>query len=77
MSLSQPVIVLVHGAWADASSWSSVISAADQVIPPAELTFMAKRAGARITDINAGHLSLISESSVVTDVILQAVQATG
>jgi pimeloyl-ACP methyl ester carboxylesterase len=26
MSVSQPVIVLVHGAWADASSWSSVIS---------------------------------------------------
>ena len=26
MSLSQPVIVLVHGAWADASNWSSVIS---------------------------------------------------
>src|SRR3984893_5690710 len=26
MSPSQPVIVLVHGAWADASSWTSVIS---------------------------------------------------
>src|SRR4029079_8780072 len=26
MSVSQPVIVLVHGAWADASSWNSVIS---------------------------------------------------
>ena len=25
MSLSQPAIVLVHGAWADASSWNSVI----------------------------------------------------
>ena len=25
MSISQPVIVLVHGAWADASSWNSVI----------------------------------------------------
>jgi len=40
MSTSQPVIVLVHGAW-------------------------------------AGHLSLISEASVVTRVILEAVQATG
>ena len=26
MSPSQPVIVLVHGAWADASSWNSIIS---------------------------------------------------
>jgi len=33
--------------------------------------------GARITDVNAGHLSLVSEPSVVTHVILQAVQATG
>jgi hypothetical protein len=38
---------------------------------------MAKRAGARITDVDAGHLSLISDPSVVTRVILQAAQATG
>jgi hypothetical protein len=38
-----------------------VIGTTDQVIPPAELTFMAKRAGARIADLDAGHLSLISE----------------
>ena len=63
-------------AWKTIPSWA-VIGTADQVIPPAELTFMAKRAGAHITDINAGHLSLISEPSVVTNVILEAVQATG
>lgn len=28
-----------------------------RAISPAELTFMATRAGARITDVNAGHLS--------------------
>jgi hypothetical protein len=37
---------------------------------------MAQRAGARITDVNAGHLSLISKAPVVTSVILQAVHAT-
>ncbi len=63
-------------AWKTIPSWA-VIGTGDQVIPPAELTFMAKRAGARITDVNAGHLSLISKPSVVTRVILQAVQATG
>jgi hypothetical protein len=52
--------VLVHGAWADASSWNSVLPA-----------------GARITDVDAGHLSLISEASLVTRVIFEAVQATG
>ena len=63
-------------AWKTIPSWA-VIGTGDQVIPPAELTFMAKRAGARITDVDAGHLSLISEAPVVTRVILEAVQATG
>jgi pimeloyl-ACP methyl ester carboxylesterase len=54
-----------------------VIGTGDRVIPPAELTFMAKRAGAHITDVDAGHLSLVSEPSVVIGAILQAVQATG
>ena len=53
-----------------------MIGTGDQIIPRAELTFMAKRAGARITDVDAGHLSLISEASLVTRVILEAVQAT-
>jgi pimeloyl-ACP methyl ester carboxylesterase len=63
-------------AWKTIPSWA-VIGTGDQVIPPAELTFMAQRAGAHITDVNAGHLSLISKPSVVTRVILEAVQATG
>ena len=63
-------------AWKTIPSWA-VIGNGDQVIPPAELMFMAKRAGAHITDVDAGHLSLVSEPSVVTGVILQAVQATG
>ena len=54
-----------------------MIGTADHVIPVASQTFMAKRAGARITDVDAGHLSLISEASLVTRVILEAVQATG
>ena len=63
-------------AWKTIPSWA-VIGTADQIIPPAELTFMAQRAGARITDVDAGHLSLISKPSVVTRVILKAAQATG
>lgn len=63
-------------AWKTIPSWA-VIGTADHVIPPAELTFMAHRAGAHITDVNTGHLSLIAAPSVVTRVILQAVHATG
>ena len=54
-----------------------MIGTADHVIPVASQTFMAQRAGARITEVNAGHLSFISKPQVVTRVILQAAQATG
>jgi pimeloyl-ACP methyl ester carboxylesterase len=63
-------------AWKTIPSWA-VIGTGDQVIPPATLTFMAQRAGAHITDVKAGHLSLISKAQVVTRVILEAVRATG
>src|SRR5262249_32349960 len=55
----------------------AVIGTADRVIPPANQTCMAKRAGAHSTEVSAGHLSLISKPTVVTRVILDAVQATG
>jgi pimeloyl-ACP methyl ester carboxylesterase len=63
-------------AWKTVPSWA-VIGTADHVIPAANQTFMAQRAGAHITVVNAGHLSLITEAQVVTRVILKAVQATG
>jgi pimeloyl-ACP methyl ester carboxylesterase len=62
-------------AWKTIPSWA-VIGTADRVIPPAELTFMAQRAGAHITDVNAGHLSMISDPETVARVIEQAAQAT-
>ena len=37
---------------------------------------MAKRADAHITEINAPHLSMISDPGVVASVIIQAAQAT-
>ena len=63
-------------AWTAIPSWA-VIGTADRVIPPAQLTFMAKRAGAHITDVNAGHLSMISRATTVTKVIIDAANATG
>jgi pimeloyl-ACP methyl ester carboxylesterase len=62
-------------AWKTIPSWA-VIGTADRVIPPAELTFMAQRAGARITDVNAGHLSMIAAPETVAHVIEQAAKAT-
>jgi len=63
-------------AWQTIPSWS-LIGAADHVIPPAEQLFMSKRASAHITEINSGHLSLISHPGAVTRVIIAAAQATG
>jgi len=62
-------------AWLTIPSWS-VIGTADHVIPPAEQLFMSERAHAHITEINAGHLSLLSDPQAVTRVILQAAHAT-
>jgi len=62
-------------AWKTIPSWA-VIGTADRVIPPAALTFMAQRAKAHITNVNAGHLSMISDPGVVTRVIIKAARAT-
>jgi pimeloyl-ACP methyl ester carboxylesterase len=62
-------------AWQTIPSWD-VIGTADHVIPPAEQLFMANRAHARITTVDASHLSLISQPGTVTRVILDAARAT-
>jgi pimeloyl-ACP methyl ester carboxylesterase len=62
-------------AWKTIPSWA-VIGTADQVLPPAEQKFMAQRAGAHITDVNAGHLSMIADPETVAQVIEQAAQAS-
>jgi len=62
-------------AWKTIPSWD-VIGLNDHVVTAAEQLFMAKRAGAHITEINAPHLSMISNPGVVASVIIQAAQAT-
>jgi pimeloyl-ACP methyl ester carboxylesterase len=62
-------------AWTTIPSWD-IIGTADHVLPPAEQLFMAQRAGASITEINAPHLSMITDPGVVASVIIQAAQAT-
>jgi pimeloyl-ACP methyl ester carboxylesterase len=62
-------------AWKTIPSWA-VIGTADHAIPPALQLAMAENAHAHITEVNAPHLSMISDPRVVTSVILQAVHAT-
>jgi pimeloyl-ACP methyl ester carboxylesterase len=66
----------VAPAWQTIPSWD-IIGTADHVIPPAEQVVMAQRAGAHVTEINAPHLSMISDPGAVTRVILDAARAEG
>jgi pimeloyl-ACP methyl ester carboxylesterase len=62
-------------AWKTIPSWA-LLGRLDNVIPPDLQQTMYKRAGARISRVNAGHLSLITRPDAVVQVILSAVEAT-
>jgi pimeloyl-ACP methyl ester carboxylesterase len=71
-ALSQPSGV---PAWQTIPSWA-VVGTADHAIPLALQLAMDKTAHAHITEIDAPHLSMVSDPRAVTDVILQAARAT-
>jgi pimeloyl-ACP methyl ester carboxylesterase len=62
-------------AWRTIPSWA-LLGRLDNVIPPDLQQTMYKRAGARISRVTAGHLSLITRPDAVVQVILSAVEAT-
>jgi len=61
-------------AWKTIPSWD-LIGTIDNAIPSSIQLFMANRAHAHITEVKAGHLSMISQPSAVTKVILEAAQS--
>jgi pimeloyl-ACP methyl ester carboxylesterase len=62
-------------AWATIPSWA-LLGTLDNVIPPDLQQTMYERAGANITRVKAGHLSLITRPDAVVRVILSAAEAT-
>lgn len=62
-------------AWATIPSWAQ-IGTEDHVIPPAELTFMAERAGSHIQYVTAGHLSMVARPWETARLITRAALAT-
>jgi pimeloyl-ACP methyl ester carboxylesterase len=62
-------------AWKTIPSWA-LIGTLDRVIPPALQEMMSSRAGAQVSRVRTGHLSLITRPNNVTDVIEAAVEAT-
>ena len=63
-------------AWKSIPSWD-VIGTADHIIPRTDQLAMAKRAHAHVTEINAPHLSMISDPKAVTNVIERAASSAG
>ncbi len=62
-------------AWAGTPSWY-LVSAGDTVIPPEAERFMAMRMGAHTSEVQASHVALVSQPTVVADVIATAATAT-
>jgi pimeloyl-ACP methyl ester carboxylesterase len=62
-------------AWKTIPSWA-LLGTLDNVIPPTLQEQMYERAGAQVTRVKAGHLSLITRPGAVVRVILSAVKAT-
>src|SRR5215471_12267740 len=60
-----------HVAWRSKPSWYAV-STEDRTINPDLERFMAKRMGAKTIEVNASHVSLISQPETITRMILEA-----
>jgi pimeloyl-ACP methyl ester carboxylesterase len=61
-----------HAAWRSKPSWYAV-STEDRTINPDLQRFMAKRMGARTIEVEASHVSLISQPDAITRLVLEAV----
>jgi len=61
-------------AWKTIPSWD-LVGTIDNALPSSIQLFMAHRAHAQITQVKAGHLSMISQPAAVTKVILEAAQS--
>lgn len=80
MAIAQrPVAAEAFGEPATAAGWKSIpswalIATKDHAIAPSLERFMAERAGARISEVDAAHAVMVSHPDVVADVIEQADQ---
>ncbi len=62
-------------AWKTIPSWWA-LGTADNIITPASQRSMAERAKAKITEVDAGHLSMVSHPEVILEVIRRAASET-
>ena len=62
-------------AWKTLPSWA-VVATSDKAIPPDAERHMARRAGARITEVDASHSIALAQPKAVAELIQTAVDAT-
>ena len=67
--MSLPNVVLVHGAWADGSSWAAVI---ERAIPPDAERQFAARMGATTVEVPSSHVAMVSHPDDVVQLIESA-----
>jgi pimeloyl-ACP methyl ester carboxylesterase len=63
-------------AWKEIPAWA-IIGTQDRIIPPSSQRAMAENAGARVTEVDASHVSMISRPDVVVTVIQHVLEEIG
>ncbi|GAA2556354.1 alpha/beta hydrolase [Winogradskya consettensis] len=76
ITLSANTTPSVTAAWKSLPSWA-VVGTEDKVIPPAVQRSMAERAGAKITEVDGSHVSMVSQPRTTIDTILAAAAHVG
>lgn len=66
--------ILQHAAWRSKPSWA-VIATEDKAFDQAMLQHMAKRIGAKVTEVSASHAVFMTQPDVVADVIDKAARS--
>ena len=64
-----------NAAWRSKPSWYAV-STEDRTVNPDLERFMAKRMGAKMIEVKASHVSLISQPEAIANLILEAAGQT-
>ncbi|MCK9927684.1 alpha/beta hydrolase [Frankia sp. Mgl5] len=80
--MSQPTVVLVHGAFAErapAAAWRTrpswgIVSTSDHTTNPEVQRFAYQRAGVDTVEVNSSHL-MLSHPAVVAEMIRSAVES--
>lgn len=70
MSVGKASAVLVHGAWADGSSWRQ-----DRMIDPDTQRFMAQRMNAQVRLSEADHTPSVTAPDLVTEIVVEAIRS--